>query len=315
MGYAMRKGKKETVAKPKGGKCSQCKNEGLEFFDDGTGKCPNCSYTFLWNREIALKHKPSGGVCSKCKKHGLDFYNDGTGKCSNCGYTFPWRRDLHEKMRRESAGREAAPATAPAPPIQPPPAPPQHQPVTQPYAPPPVPIAPVQPQQMPHGQEVSHGARRKVLEKGHTHLIYEEIPDRVFSMFSLLISEEKLPAVIISTIFPAKIRKNYNFEGIDIIWLTETSIENERTMKPKRLDFEISKTLIEFMRADQECAILLEGLEYLIMENSFQTILKFVKKINDLASAHNATVVMPVNPRTTSEKELNMLKREFDRGW
>jgi uncharacterized Zn finger protein (UPF0148 family) len=316
----MKASEKKKIIKPKGGKCSQCKHLGLEFFNDGTGKCPNCGYAFLWNNELALMHKPSGGVCSQCKHHKVKFYDDGHGRCPNCGYSFPWRRDLREKGEKEEAEKAtvAPPASPPPPPV---PAVPPPAPSSQPQAhAPPQPAPMTQPSPTIGGQPETHGTsedtdQRKVLEKGHSHLIYEEMPDRVFSMFKLLVTEEKIPAIIISTIFPAKIRKNYNFEEMDIIWLTETSVEGERIMKPKRLDFEISKTLIEFMREEKDCAILLEGLEYLIMENSFQTILKFIKKMNDLASAYGATVVMPVNPRTTSEKELNMLKREFDRGW
>ena len=38
-----------------------------------------------------------------------------------------------------------------------------------------------------------------------------------------------------------------------------------------------------------------------------------MKNINDMASANSATIVVPINPRSIDEKELNILKREFDR--
>ena len=142
----MARGKKK-VAKPKGGRCSQCKHEGLDFFDDGTGKCPKCGHTFVWNKEVALIHKPSGGVCSKCRHHGLEFFNDGTGKCPNCGYAFPWRRDLREKKAKEEGAAPAAgqpvaqpeQAMAPASQQQTPAAQPQPQPYP---APQPAPMTP-----------------------------------------------------------------------------------------------------------------------------------------------------------------------------
>ncbi len=36
------------VDKPSEGKCSECGSENLQFFDDGSGKCPDCGRTFTW---------------------------------------------------------------------------------------------------------------------------------------------------------------------------------------------------------------------------------------------------------------------------
>jgi uncharacterized Zn finger protein (UPF0148 family) len=41
--------------KPSGGVCSQCKSDGLEFFDDGRGYCPSCGRQFWWDKERAPK--------------------------------------------------------------------------------------------------------------------------------------------------------------------------------------------------------------------------------------------------------------------
>jgi hypothetical protein len=41
--------RKEKVKKPKKGKCKDCGSKNLQFYDDGTGRCPNCGRTFQWS--------------------------------------------------------------------------------------------------------------------------------------------------------------------------------------------------------------------------------------------------------------------------
>jgi uncharacterized Zn finger protein (UPF0148 family) len=41
--------------KPSGGVCSQCKSDGLQFYDDGRGYCPSCGRQFWWDKERAPK--------------------------------------------------------------------------------------------------------------------------------------------------------------------------------------------------------------------------------------------------------------------
>ena len=49
------------------------------------------------------------------------------------------------------------------------------------------------------------------------------------------------------------------------------------------------------------------------MENGFESVMKFTKKVNDMASMHNATIVIPLNPNSLESQRMNMLKKEFDR--
>lgn len=45
-----RKPAREPVAKkPRKGKCKDCGSKNLQFYDDGTGRCPNCGRTFQWH--------------------------------------------------------------------------------------------------------------------------------------------------------------------------------------------------------------------------------------------------------------------------
>lgn len=46
------------VEKPKEGICSVCGSERLEFYDDGTGRCPDCGRTFRWASQEEIEGGP-----------------------------------------------------------------------------------------------------------------------------------------------------------------------------------------------------------------------------------------------------------------
>ena len=115
-----------------------------------------------------------------------------------------------------------------------------------------------------------------------------------------------------STTFPDKLRKQYGFEGVDLYWLTDTET-SPKAIDPKRIDFEMMRALSNFIKKTKGGAVLLDGLEYLIVENSFERVLKLIKKVNDLASVHEVTFIVPVTAGSLGSDELTLLRKEFDR--
>ena len=55
----------------------------------------------------------------------------------------------------------------------------------------------------------------------------------------------------------------------------------------------------------------MEGLEYLISQNSYQIILHFVQLINDKIMLNNSIIIIPIDPMVLSERELHLLERDM----
>ena len=68
----------------------------------------------------------------------------------------------------------------------------------------------------------------------------------------------------------------------------------------------------EFIEERKEAIILLDGLEYLILQNGFETSLRFIQALNDLVILNKATLIVPVNPASLSVKELSLLEKEME---
>ncbi|MEW5759987.1 MAG: DUF835 domain-containing protein, partial [Candidatus Thermoplasmatota archaeon] len=72
----------------------------------------------------------------------------------------------------------------------------------------------------------------------------------------------------------------------------------------------IADILREFMGTNERSVILLAGIEYLIVENDFGTLLRFIQSMKEYVSLRNARMIIPVDPTTLEEKEIVFLERE-----
>jgi len=155
------------------------------------------------------------------------------------------------------------------------------------------------------------GSILKALDKGYNYLIIDETPDLTYAIFNIYINKN-VPTLCLSTRPEDKLRKEYNLGETEIYWIT-TMGTGEFIVDPKRLDFEIMRAISKFMKDNEEGIILIDGVEYLIAENGFDATSAFLKKINDMASVNNITLLIPVNPSIIEKDKLSALRREYDR--
>ena len=101
-------------------------------------------------------------------------------------------------------------------------------------------------------------------------------------------------------------------EDVKILWLSETSTSDSETINPKRLDFEVTRVISGTFRDHEAAVVLLDGIEYLILENGFSKVIKFVKKLNDISSTTGASFIVVINPDSLKSEESTLLSREFD---
>jgi archaellum biogenesis ATPase FlaH len=84
-------------------------------------------------------------------------------------------------------------------------------------------------------------------------------------------------------------------------------------LDPKRLDFEPMRKIGRFLTDHPGGAILVDGLEHLITVNGLERVLKFVKKVNDIASLSQATLLVSLSPKSLGAEDLSRLRKEFDK--
>jgi voltage-gated potassium channel Kch len=142
---------------------------------------------------------------------------------------------------------------------------------------------------------------------GRSYLVLEEAPQRSMLLFTELINKN-LPGLCIARTHPEMLKTDYGMFNADALWLSDT--EPGEAVCPPSLP-KITTLVSEFIKSKADCVILLEGLEYLIVQNNFQQVLRFVQKLNSFVCTSNARLIVPVDPKTLEERELRLLAREL----
>jgi isoleucyl-tRNA synthetase len=143
---------------------------------------------------------------------------------------------------------------------------------------------------------------------GGTHLIKSDITKTPYKLI-----EEALglghPAICFTRDFPKKLRNEYNFDDVKIFWLS--NIGKEDTIRPRNLE-KLSLSMEQFLGKGTQGVILLSGIEYLITNNNFLTVLRLIQSLRDQVAISNSILIIPVNPHILEQNQLKLLEREVD---
>ncbi|MEA2053342.1 MAG: DUF835 domain-containing protein, partial [Euryarchaeota archaeon] len=94
------------------------------------------------------------------------------------------------------------------------------------------------------------------------------------------------------------------------IWLTRNKIPEESCIGPDEL-VKLYKTIVNFVGQADDGVILFEAVEYLVIQNGFQPVLKFIQSLNDVIMVHPSRLIVVVDPLTMDVREMHILKRDM----
>jgi len=166
------------------------------------------------------------------------------------------------------------------------------------------------------GRESGLGITRKyTLAPGRTYIVEESPPDISFDAFVNILStvsdgSKKTVGLAVSRQHPDLIRQKYGLEATPIFWLATRA--GEDVISPTNLGI-LTNTLVRFVEENQDGVVLLDGLEYLISNNDFNKVLRVIDQVNDHISQSKSLMIIPVDPRAFSPKELALLERNTEK--
>jgi isoleucyl-tRNA synthetase len=145
------------------------------------------------------------------------------------------------------------------------------------------------------------------LKDAFTYLVKEERSENTYRL--LLKSMEKgRPGYCVTRIYPDKVREIYGLGDVPILWLSNVGKEN--SVRPKDLE-KLSLSLEQFI-TKKAGVVLLDGIEYLITNNNFITVLRLIQSLRDQIAINRSILLVSVNPSTLDEHQLTLLEREVD---
>ena len=146
------------------------------------------------------------------------------------------------------------------------------------------------------------------LERSFSYLVEEDKPETSYKLFIDTLGKG-MKGYCITRNYPAKIRSKFDLRDVPIIWLS--NVGRDSTIRPKDLE-KLSLSLEQFLSQEGGGIVLLDGLEYLITNNNFITVLRLIQSLRDQVAINQSILLMAVNRSTLESHQLNLLEREVD---
>jgi hypothetical protein len=148
----------------------------------------------------------------------------------------------------------------------------------------------------------------RALAMGKSVMIKEEKHERAFEIFSSLV-KLGVPALCISSTYPDELRAKFSVEGAKILWISGQ--KTDFSVPPSNLDI-LRDTIDEFLQKNRGGVVLIDGLEYLVTINGFDTMLQFLHDIWSKVAFYCGRLIIPVNPHAFSPSQLTYLERNME---
>ncbi|MDD1769983.1 MAG: DUF835 domain-containing protein [Methanomassiliicoccales archaeon] len=146
------------------------------------------------------------------------------------------------------------------------------------------------------------------LEAGNSFLIESEDPYAGFAVFADLVSQGARGMSIVRE-YPDKLRKKFDLGSSPCLWLSY-----ERDVKYAREPTNIPLIYSEvkgFLDGEEGGVVLISGLEYLISQNTFTKVLKFLQLLNENVAVKDALLLLPLSTQALNPREVKILEREM----
>jgi hypothetical protein len=106
---------------------------------------------------------------------------------------------------------------------------------------------------------------------------------------------------------PERVREK--FERTPIVWLSRRRWDRHFSLFSLH---DISITVSDFIKRERDTIVLLDGISYLCEHHGFPQVLKFLADLNEKVIVEDAILLVPLNPKTLSKKELAFLEGELE---
>jgi hypothetical protein len=149
----------------------------------------------------------------------------------------------------------------------------------------------------------------KDLTPGLSYLIEEKRPERFFHIYKAL-KELGMDGMVISRTNPKLLARTYGVDETESVWLTGKEIQGDIRSVLPILEF-IMSIYEEFMDQTQNGIILLDGLEYLLTNNKFNSVLRFIRQLVDNVSQTECILMVALSPDALDSTEVTLLEKDL----
>ena len=143
------------------------------------------------------------------------------------------------------------------------------------------------------------------VEPSTVYLVKEDRPRLAFAMFRDAV-DAGAAGMLVSREHPLKLEEIYGFKAETAFWLSKRA--DKYHLDPTELSL-LSLKIGKLVEEKGKVVVLIEGVEYLITQNDFDAVLRFVNHMHEFVSLHDCSVIFVVDPRILETRQLALLER------
>jgi hypothetical protein len=147
--------------------------------------------------------------------------------------------------------------------------------------------------------------KQKELEEGRTYLTKEKKPEKAVAYFRRAIETGFRP-LYVTRQHPNHVPRAHAGKEIRVVWLSTTL--GKDYVDPHNLN-SLTNLITNFVSDEPRAVILLDGLEYLMINNDFPRILHFLEYVNEQVAMKRGALILSVDDRAFEPKELALIER------
>lgn len=144
---------------------------------------------------------------------------------------------------------------------------------------------------------------------GLSYLIEEQRADKIYKLFNALKKEDRV-GFAISRANPKLIQRQYKVDITEFMWLTDRDLGGEFRSVPPSLE-SIIYYIEEFIDKYPDGVIVLDGLEYLIGNNTFNPVIRFLRRLVDRISTTQCILLVSLAPETLDPSQVMLLEKDL----
>ena len=166
---------------------------------------------------------------------------------------------------------------------------------------------PAQPQGNFAEREISFILHGRKLQEGCLTIVHEKRAEMSYAIVRQM-TNDGLPCMIIGREPPERIHsiRGIRIDDENVIWLT--NLVGRRCVNPTHLS-SVLNSLTKFLDSNSAGILFIDGIEYLITNNGFDQVLKFMNKIEDMIITSGISFLITIDPRTLDAQNLALIER------
>lgn len=143
---------------------------------------------------------------------------------------------------------------------------------------------------------------------GNVYLIEERRPKATFELFEQAMASGHA-GMVVTRECPKRLMTDKGLGTCKVVWMT--NLVGEGRINPTAIGILMSQVR-NFIEGQRKTVVMIDGLEYLVTVNTYDRMLQFMHQLRDIVATNDSILMVPLDPRTVSERELALLERNME---